>query len=176
MPQLQAKTVSAEKVWSTPDGKKTIWSVGLDINGKQFIAKTYSQKISVVGWSGTLETYEKEGRNGHETFVKQPQQEQSYGGSHSNSHAPKGDSFTMYLSYVKDLASALIASNKSLDELPAIVEQVALEGKHLYALREGAPEEANVKPAEPHYEEVDVRSELDKLFPDEDKGAEPLPL
>ncbi len=179
MPQLNAKTVNSKEIWSSPDRSKTIYEVTIEANGQKYVAKTYSNKISQVGWSGTVETYEKEGRNGHETFLKQPQQEgrnyqgQSYQGKNSQ---PRSE-FTMYLSYAKDLAVALINGGKSLDELPAIIEQVALEGKHLYSLREGAPDVSPTS-SEPKYESIDdmdIKNELDRIFPEPERG-EVLPL
>lgn len=169
MPTLQAKTVSAKEIWKSPDGQKTIWEVQIDVEGHTYSAKTYSKAIAQIGWSGTVESYEKAGRNGSETFVKQKQQEQSYQGK--SSQQPKNE-FTMYLAYVKDIAVALINAGKSLDELPAIVEQVALEGKHLYSLREGAPDTNTA--SEPTYkpidaDEVDINAEMNKLFPDKDE-------
>jgi hypothetical protein len=105
MPNMQATTKLSEKVWSSPDGQKTIYKVTLEADGQQVTAKTFSDAISQIGWSGQVETYEKEGRQGSETFVKQPPKEggwqgggggKSYGGGGSK---PQADQFTMYLSH-----------------------------------------------------------------------------
>lgn len=79
----QVKTVSGEKVWSTPDGKIKIFTVVLDYDGKPVSAKTYSEAIATPGWEGEVESYEKQGRNGMQTFVKQPPKE-------DGSYSPKG--------------------------------------------------------------------------------------
>lgn len=175
MPTLQVKTVSSKEIWKTPDGQKVIWEVQLDMNGTVYTAKTYSKAISQIGWSGTVESYEKPGRNGSETFVKQPQKEQGYQGK--SSQQPKNE-FTMYLAYVKDIAVALINAGKSLDELPAIVERVALEGKHLFSLREGA-DTPLVSETPVDEDKVDINAEMNKLFPEEDewkKTIDTLPV
>ena len=117
MPTLNVKTVSSEQVWKSPDGQRTIYKVVLDYNGQQMTAKTFSGAIAAQGWSGEVLTEERPGRNGSETFVKQPPKE---GGSFSGGYSPatkaagpaqapkrEFDNFTMYLSYAKDLVVAL---------------------------------------------------------------------
>lgn len=108
MPQFNnAVTKSSEVIWQK--GDRTIWKVGIEIDGKVLEAKTYSRAISQVGFSGDLETYEKEGRPGYppETFVKQPQKEGGYSGGGKSYGKAQADPFTMYLSYAKDLVVSL---------------------------------------------------------------------
>lgn len=159
MPQLQVKTVSAEEVWKSPDGKLTIFKLTLEHDGQQVGAKTYSKTIATAGWSGTVETYEKSGRNGSETFVKQPQQEgfQPRGGGGQRSFGggkPQGDNFTMYLSYAKDIAIACVKDGKFDDKLYSeVLEAVEAGGAQLYAGRPDAPKQADT-----------TKSELDEVF------------
>ncbi len=90
MPKVDnATTKQAESIWRSPDGAKEIFKVTIDVGGEEFQAKTYSKDISKVGWTGSLESYEKEGKFGSETFVKQPQKEGGYGGR--GNYTPKDD-------------------------------------------------------------------------------------
>lgn len=88
MPTFEITTKTSRSVWKSPDGQREIFEIGVEYEGKPLAAKTYSRDISVPGWTGEVETYEKEGRNGPETFVKRPAKEGSYGsggGSYSGS-------------------------------------------------------------------------------------------
>ena len=157
------KTESAEKVWSSPDGQKTIFKVVLDVNGTKAEAKTYSGAVATVGFSGDVETYEKQGRNGTETFVKQPQKEGFTPRSFGGGSKPSSDNFTMYLSYAKDLAVALQQTTgfdqKAFDEL---LSAVSAGGKRLYESRVGAPTETVSAPTEKLDEVVtDIDEPLD---------------
>lgn len=167
MPTLQVKTVSAEQVWSK--GDLVISKLVLDYNGQEVQAKTYSKSIAVPGWSGTVETYEKQGRNGSETFVKQPLKEGGYSGGSSSQTGtqasrsypqqakPGFDSYTMYLSYVKDIAVALINTKAYTEErLQELATQVAATGEMFYAMR---PDGDAKKP-----ETAPDTSGLDKVF------------
>lgn len=87
MPIVTVTTKSAEQVWKSPDGQRIIHKVELDYNGQVLRASTFSQAIATVGWTGEVESYEKAGRNGNETFVKQPAKEGFQGGSSSGSPA-----------------------------------------------------------------------------------------
>lgn len=91
MPQIRVTTKRAEQVWQSPDGQRTIYSVVLEYNGQQTTAKTYSRAIGSEGFSGEVETYEKQGKNGTETFVKQVQKEGGYQGG-GGSRQPRDDS------------------------------------------------------------------------------------
>lgn len=142
MPNMNVTTKSVEKVWTAPDGKMSIHKLVLDYNGKQFAAKTYSSAIATPGWSGEIETYEKQGRNGSETFVKQPQKEGGFRGG--GAPARTQDTFTMYLSYAKDLVVAELAADRipktqKHNDLIQIILGTAYE---LYENRPDAPEKA----------------------------------
>lgn len=81
---FETTTKESRSVWKSPDGQREIHEVVLDYEGKPVTAKTYSHDIAVVGWQGTVESYEKQGRNGTETFVKQPPKEGGgYGGGNT---------------------------------------------------------------------------------------------
>jgi hypothetical protein len=148
MPQLEVTTTVSNQVWTSPDGQRKIYELTLDYNGQPVKAKTYSDAIATVGWSGTVESYEKIGKQGAETFVKQPPKEGGYTPSQQGSR-PSGygatkfenSQFTMYLSYAKDLAVAVITAHGSLDvdvyktALKATVEG----GNALYSQRPDAP-------------------------------------
>lgn len=160
MPTLQVTTKTAEQVWSK--GDLAIFKLTLDYNGQEVSAKTYSKTISKPGWTGTVESYEKEGRNGSETFVKQPQKEGGYQpqgnsrpASSGGGNKPQGDNFTMYLSYAKDIAVAMYAKDGKLDRdaYAAILDDVNTGGLTLFEAREGAS-----KPTTP------AKDELDKVF------------
>lgn len=67
----QVKTIESKQIWKSPDGQRVIYEVTLELQGKPMKAKTYSEALTQVGRVSDVETYEKEGRNGVETFVKQ---------------------------------------------------------------------------------------------------------
>ena len=96
MPQFDVKTKQARSVWKSPDGQREIFEVALDYNGDTVTASTYSKDIATEGWSGTVETYEKEGRNGRpaQTFVKQPPKEGGGYGHTSGSGQSRGSGYT----------------------------------------------------------------------------------
>lgn len=75
----QAVTKRATEVWKSPDGARVLYEVVVEVNGKLVKAKTWSAKIAQPGFTGDLESYQKEGRDGTETFVKQKPKE-GYGG------------------------------------------------------------------------------------------------
>lgn len=93
MPQLKVTTKSANQVWASPDGQRKIYELNLEYEGKPVLAKTYSEAIATEGWEGTVDTYEKQGRTGIETFVKQPPKEDGqYGGKPGGrSYQPKDE-------------------------------------------------------------------------------------
>lgn len=153
MPTLNVTTSEAEKVWSSPDGQRKIYKVTLDFEGKSVVAKTYSEAIATEGWEGTVETYEKEGRNGAETFVKQPPKENSYRASHSTNYGgstksgygkPSFDNYTMYLSYAKDVAVALLGTKDGFSEekYAELLEAIKTGGDVLYDGRPEAKDES----------------------------------
>lgn len=159
MPVFEAKTQLSESVWKSPDGQREIFKVTLDIDGHPMVAKTYSKDISVIGWAGSVESYEKPGRNGAETFVKQPPKEDGGysprgatqgGGGSKPFNRPAQDQFTMYLSYAKDIAVAMLKDGK-LDEgeYGKVLDAVSNGGDVLYNSRPDAPKkDVNVDPAE----------------------------
>lgn len=173
MPTLNVKTTASRSVWKSPDGQREIFEVKLDHDGAELSAKTYSKDISTVDWAGTVESYEKEGRNGAETFVKQPPKEGGYSGSTRNGSqsslmgsgsttraigSKSFDSYTMYLSYAKDLAVACVGKEGFDDKTyTKLLEAVEAGGAQLYAGRPDAP-----KP------DIDKLVEnIDKIFDDE---------
>lgn len=78
MPVIEGVTTkSATQVWASPDGQRKIHDVQMDYKGQLFKASTFSDAIAVVGWTGSVESYEKPGKNGSQTFVKQPPKEET---------------------------------------------------------------------------------------------------
>jgi hypothetical protein len=182
MPKFNTTTKEARSVWKSPDGQREIFQVVLDYEGQSVTGKTYSKDISNVGWTGEVETYEKEGRNGAETFVKQPQKEGFSGGSSGGGYAgggkpsggrPTSDPFTMYLSYAKDVAVAMLEQSGVVnpEALRDILISVLAGGHLLHDGRPGAEPKAEqaVLPVDTVHEvdetaPIDLK-ELDKLFP-----------
>lgn len=71
-----AKTVwVGEKPWSSPDGKVTIWSVKLDVDGSREIYSTMSAKIAHEDFSGDVELYTND--KGKEYVRQAPKVEES---------------------------------------------------------------------------------------------------
>lgn len=137
MPKLLAKTIKSEKTWSSPDGKMTIFAVTLETERGNAEVKTFSKAISEIGFEGEVESYEKEGKYGVETFVKQPQKEGGYGGYKGGK--PQADPYTMYLSYAKDLAIASVHEGKFDDKVYAsLLDAVSAGGAQLYVERQSA--------------------------------------
>lgn len=152
MPKFEVTTKSAEQVWKSPDGQRTINKVVLDYNGSPVEASTYSSAIATVGFKGEVETYEKPGKFGVETFVKQPPKEGGYtqqqGGQRQSSTGGGGysksssDNFTMYLSYAKDLAIALQQTEGfDVDKFKTLLKATAEGGHALYSQRPEAKDE-----------------------------------
>jgi hypothetical protein len=173
MPRFQVKTTSSDKIWSTPDGKMSIYKVTMDYNGDPMTAKTYSDAIAQVGWSGEVETYEKEGKgnNPAETFVKQPPKEGyqgggSYGGGRPQAKSPV-DNYTMYLSYVKDIAVALINTKAYTDErLAEIATAVATTGEMFYEMRPDGSAKSSTAVATSPKLDTSEELNLNDIFPE----------
>ena len=149
MPTLQVTTKTSEAVWSSPDGTRTIHKVGLDYQGKTFIAKTYSDAISKIGWSGSVDTEERPGRDGIETFVKQTPKPGGFGGGGGFRGGGQKDPLAMYTAYAKDVAVAFIGleGKLSLTEYEKTIDAIVEQGKRMFdASKEGA--DAPAKPAE----------------------------
>lgn len=135
MPTLSVKTKSANKIWSSPDGNRTIYEVTMEYQGKLVVARTYSDKIATAGFEGEVESYKKETPRGSETFVKQVQKPFS-----GNKFSKDTDPFTMYLSYAKDIVVALVAAGKFKDVDYQDLIQETLGGAYtLYESRPDAP-------------------------------------
>lgn len=68
MPVLKIKTVDSRVGWTNPSNPDMVsYDLTIDVEGKKAEARTYSQPISVVGFEGEVETYEK---NEH-TYLRQ---------------------------------------------------------------------------------------------------------
>lgn len=144
MPILEITVDNAEKTWTSPDGKRTIYSLDVLYQGKPMKAKTFSRDIAQKGWTGEVETREQNG----DTFVKQPFKEQPggykpQGGGSFGSRKPQSDNFTMYLSYAKDIALHMIDDKGNLDggKYGEVLDAVANGGKTLYEARPDAPKD-----------------------------------
>lgn len=146
MPIFDATTKTATKIWASPDGKRTIYDLALESDGKVINAKTYSDSIATVGWSGQVESYEKAGRQGPEIFVKQAPKEGGWtGGTGGGRSKPQGDNFTMYLSYAKDLVVALQMTSGYDDKaLAQLIKATIGAGYELYENRPDAPKPDDV--------------------------------
>lgn len=170
MPVINGTTKSSKQVWASPDGQKKIFKIVLDVGGADMQASTYSEPIAQIGWTGELDTYEKEGKYGSETFVRQPKKE-GFGGSFgggsggkSYSAKPQGDQYAMYLSYAKDLLVAMINNGKVVDLETAL--QLVIGGGHaLYDSRPNASDVKQEAPVEqPKSEPNHIKEDLDSLF------------
>lgn len=87
---MRAKTKSSEQAWKSPDGSRIIWNVVLEADGKEYPLKTFSEKISQVGFEGDIESYTTQRG---EQFVKQvPKPQGGYGGGKGgNNYQPRDD-------------------------------------------------------------------------------------
>lgn len=145
MPFIQATTNDSKEIWKK--GDRTIWQVSLDVGGQEFTAKTYSGAIATKGFSGELEAYEKVGPRGSDTFVRQKPKEGggSYGGG-----ATERDTFTMYLSYAKDVLIAMIeTSGYDKAKFTEYLGAVSSGGKALYDARPNQAESNQAEPTKP---------------------------
>jgi hypothetical protein len=84
---MKAKTISEEKVWSSPDGQRTIWKVALEADGKKYGMQTFSQKIATIGFEGDVETYKNQKGD---TFVRQVPRENPTASGNST-YQPRDD-------------------------------------------------------------------------------------
>lgn len=135
MPILQLTTKAAKQVWASPDGQRKIFELEMDYQGKPVIAKTYSDAIATVGWSGTVETYEKQGRNGIETFVKQPPKEGgSFGGGRGN-YKPKDEKAIQAMWAIDKAKDVVIARGfKATTPMDDILSEVEAYAQALYEM------------------------------------------
>lgn len=164
MAKLSVTTKSVKEVWRS--GDRAIFELALDYQGNLFKAKTYSNAIAKEGWSGEVETYEKQGRYGVETFVKQPQREGGYQGYQSRGKAP-ADPFSMYMSYAKDLAVAFVTLEGEVDatKFKKALKATVEGAKTLYEARPEAAQTAEPPKAVTANESVeDVAKELSEAL------------
>lgn len=55
---MNVKTTHVEELWRSPDGRRTIWEVTLrGDDGKEYRLKTFSPKISKMGFRGEVRSY-----------------------------------------------------------------------------------------------------------------------
>lgn len=173
-----AKVLSSTQIWASPDGQRKIYELTIQLDtGQTVTAKSYSDRLT-TGFVGDIETYEKPGRNGVETFAKQAPKEGGFtpggGGFKGGGAKPIADPFTMYLSYAKDIAVALIgqgilpsndADGKIFEQLFGNAINVALLGGH--KLHDGRPG------AEPQQTQLDTPAVPDVIH---EVGGEPIRL
>lgn len=167
MPVITGTTKSAKQVWASPDGQKKIFKIVLDIDGADMQASTYSEPIAQVGWTGELDTYEKPGKYGVETFVRQPKKEGFSGGFGGGKGygKPQGDQYTMYLSYAKDVLVAMMNNGYKPDFNDAM-QTIIGGGNMLYESRPNASDVKSEAPTEqPKASEPNhIKEDLDSLF------------
>lgn len=167
MPEMTVTTKASREVWKSPDGQRTISEVILDYNGTEFKGKTYSNAIAVEGFSGEVETYEKQGKQGVETFVKQKAKEGGYSGG-GKSFSKDKDPFAMYLSYAKDIAIACVVNGAFANAMYAeMLEAVSAGGEQLFNNKPGAT-------SDPVAEIMGETKKLDE--PDPFDGIETVPM
>lgn len=195
MPRFNVTTKTGNSVWKSPDGQREIFEVTLDYNGQEVKAKTYSKDIPVVGWSGEIETYEKEGRNGSETFVKQPPKEDGYpspAGSRQSSigggssYTPRDDS---HIKAQWAIGQSVIVHNETTDLSSADLESVESLAVELFKMVDRVkaspadeavqgPSDAPAVPDEIHEVTGDEMPEdflknIDEIFPGTEPAAKP---
>jgi hypothetical protein len=94
-------------IWKSPDGKKQLFTIE-DSDG--VVYKTWSQKLVETEGSVTVNTYEKDGRDGPELFASLPKEGYGNGGyskgGYSKGASNKGGNRSFALSYAKDLMIA----------------------------------------------------------------------
>ena len=55
---MNAKTIHSEQVWTSGDGKRTIWEVTLKADdGREYRLKTYSARVAQMGHEGEVRSY-----------------------------------------------------------------------------------------------------------------------
>jgi len=55
---MNVKTINSQQLWQSSDGRRTIWEVTLQNDGgDQYRLKTYSPKISQLGFRGAVKSY-----------------------------------------------------------------------------------------------------------------------
>lgn len=168
MPIIEVTTKVSRQVWKSPDGQRKIYELQLEYEGQPVVAKTYSDQIATVGWQGKVDTYEKPGRSGLETFVKQPPKEGGWDGSQRQSSTSTASSKSNYspkdeaaikamwaIDKAKDIVLAVgIEAKRPMDEVEANIEEW---GQRLFAMVERVKASENAPAApEPTVESVGV--------------------
>lgn len=140
--------------WQSPDGQKKLWAVTVEVNGRQLAAKTWDQALSVVGYSGEIEAYEKQDKRGNlETWVAPPRAQQSggYQARSGGDYKPKDET----------AIKAMWAIGQAVECIGSDLAQIETYAHELFAMVErikaGKPVETPTV-AEP------VTSELNSLF------------
>jgi hypothetical protein len=177
LPNVEATTIYSKEIWRKGEGSnaRVIYEVTLGFNrdgeDRQIIAKTYSQAIANVGFKGEVQFYEKDNNGKIDYFAKQVPKEGGWsgggggGGNRGGGNKGRGneDNYTMYLSYAKDIAVALLSNTSvGLDEenYKEVLGFVDRGGKYLYNNRPGVDN----KPAETPSQEGP--KSLDDVFPE----------
>lgn len=181
MPSFKTTTKQSNSVWKSPDGQREIFEVVLDYEGQPVKAKTYSKDISTVGWEGTVDTYEKSGKNGSETFVKQPPKEDGqYGGQAStagrtgSNYVPKDEKAIQAMWAIGQSVQAHNGSDGlDVTEL-ASVEALAVELNAMVIRVKGEERnETTTTTADVVIDDIPAgpidMSDIDALFPDNEK-------
>lgn len=127
-------TKSVKQVWQSPDGQRTINEVTMDYNGKLFRANTFSDKIAAEGWSGDVESYEKPGRNGSQTFVRSaPQEGNGWSGGSQGGQASQSGTKSGYVPKDEAAIKAMWAIREAVNWIgstesnPEVIEALAQE-------------------------------------------------
>lgn len=142
MPIVETATLHSEKIWE--QGDKILYRALLTTrDGQKINVKTFSKAIAEKGFTGQVETYEKSGKYGSETFARQAKKDT---GGYSKSQSKSEDNYTMYLSYAKDLVVAKIMTGGA-DKLTVqeLANEVSFIGKQLYDQRPGGNSETTAK-------------------------------
>jgi hypothetical protein len=194
MPKFTGRTVqiknNGQPIWQ--QGDRTIWEVVVDAGGHQASVKTYSQAIAQVGFQGEMETYEKPGRNGSETFVRQAPKEDGYpprvGGTTSarSNYTPRDDAAIKAM-WAVGQAVTLVTS----DDIPLVgdglqeIEDYATRLFHMVDRVKTSSDPAITPEENPHRYDTSFGtasepdpSELNNLFPSDtqaDDGSNPWP-
>lgn len=137
MPTLQLITKESRQVWMSPDGQRKIYELTMDYQGKPVSAKTYSDAIATVGWSGLAESYEKTGRNGVETFVKQPAKE-GFSGSSSGggkpAYQPKDEAAIKAMWAIDKAKDIVLGTMQEQMDEPHILATTEVYARELFAM------------------------------------------
>lgn len=121
---MRTKTVHSEKIWQSPDGQKSIWEVLLDADGKEYKLKTFSPRISQIGFEGEIESYV---NPRGDRFVKQKATRSSANNRDQNVIRAQwaiGQSIALAAATFKKEAITLDAIKDKAHELYAMVDRI----------------------------------------------------